>query len=103
MVWPVTRAHIKMASAAILNRIPAAVKTPMPEKASFMATALEPKITHKNADKTPAKMEKSGLSKFALFIATVKKLFQITPICFATFVKAEMAVSRSAVVRAAEI
>ena len=70
MVRPVTRAHKKMTSAAILNRIPAVVNTPMPEKAILTATALEPKRIHKNADKMPAKKENSGLSIFGLFIET---------------------------------
>ena len=70
MVRPVTRAHKKMTSAAILNRIPAVVNTPIPEKAILTATALEPKRIHKNADKMPAKKENSGLSIFGLFIET---------------------------------
>jgi hypothetical protein len=33
---------------------------------------LEPKIMHKKADKMPAKIEKSGLSKFSLVIYIIK-------------------------------
>ena len=57
-----------MASAAILKRIAAVVKTPTPEKANLIATALEPNKMHKNADKMPANKENSGLSKFCLSI-----------------------------------
>jgi hypothetical protein len=39
----------------------AVVKTPIPEKASFTATALEPNITHKNTVNTAAASESSWL------------------------------------------
>jgi hypothetical protein len=48
-----------MTKDAIPKRIPAVVNTPIPENENFTATALEPKITHKNADKMPAKKENS--------------------------------------------
>jgi hypothetical protein len=57
-----------MASAAILKRIAAVVKTPIPEKVNLIATAFAPKITHKTADKMPARNEKFGLSKFVFSI-----------------------------------
>jgi hypothetical protein len=46
------------------------VKTPTPEKANLIATALEPNIMHKNADKMPAKKENSGLLMDCLSIAS---------------------------------
>jgi hypothetical protein len=45
------------------------VNTPIPENENFMATALEPKITHKKAVKMPTKKEKSLLWIFSLSIA----------------------------------
>ena len=39
----------------------AVVKTPMPEKAIFTATAFEPKMTHKNTVNTTAANDSSGL------------------------------------------
>jgi hypothetical protein len=45
------------------------VNTPIPENENFMATALEPKITHKKAVKRPTKKEKSLLLIFCLSIS----------------------------------
>ena len=63
MVCPVNLAQTKIASAAILNRIAAVVKTPRPLNAILMATAFEPKIAHKNTDNMPAINVKTGLSE----------------------------------------
>jgi hypothetical protein len=43
-----------MATAAIPKRRAAVVNTPMPEKAIFTATALDPKMMHRNIENTTA-------------------------------------------------
>jgi hypothetical protein len=50
-----------MAMEAMLKRMAAVVKTPSPEKVILIATALEPKSTHKKAVKVPAAKDNSLL------------------------------------------
>jgi hypothetical protein len=61
MVRPVNLAHRKITLAATANRMDAVVKTPIPEKASLTATALDPNIMHKNTVNTPEANEISWL------------------------------------------
>jgi len=51
---PVTLAQRNIANAAILKRSPAVVKGPSPERLALMATALAPKMTHRNELKMAA-------------------------------------------------
>ena len=48
-------AQARIANPAIVKRIPAVVNGPRPEKAILIATALEPKIMHKNDVKRAVK------------------------------------------------
>jgi hypothetical protein len=47
-------AQRKIAMAETPNRMAAVVKTPIPEKVIFIATALDPKRMHRNTANTPA-------------------------------------------------
>jgi hypothetical protein len=57
MVRPVDLAQRKIALAAMAKRMDAVVNTPIPVKASFTATALDPKRMHKKAINRPAVKE----------------------------------------------
>ena len=61
MVRSVNLAQRKITLAAIAKRMDAVVKTPIPEKASLIATILDPKIMHKKTVNTPAASESSWL------------------------------------------
>jgi hypothetical protein len=68
MVRPVTLAQRKIALAAMAKRMDAVVNTPIPVKASFTATALDPKRMHKKAVNRPAASE---ISWFAGCISVI--------------------------------
>jgi len=67
---PVILAQRQIAIEAMLNRSPAVVKAPRPEREIFMATALAPKKVHKNEVKKAAIKENSLLLGVCSIIAS---------------------------------